>query len=65
MGPYGQAQDKKKEGDPCFEELCSRGTSRTILFCSRVSFEKNIYSRLRRDLVQLSYITVEVLQHFF
>ena len=45
MGPYGQAQDKKK-GDPCFERavvVASHGTSsRTILFCSkRVSFEKN------------------------
>ena len=39
MGPYGQAQDKKKEGDPCFERavvVASHGTSsRTILFCSK------------------------------
>ena len=38
MGPYGQAQDKKK-GDPCFERavvVASHGTSsRTILFCSK------------------------------
>lgn len=46
MGPYGQAQDKKKEGRSLLRRavvVTSYGTSsRTILFCSkRVSFEKN------------------------
>ena len=45
MGPYGQAQDKKKEGRSLLRRavvVTSYGTSsRTILFCSkRVSFKK-------------------------
>ena len=48
MGPYGQAQDKKKEGRSLLRRavvVTSYGTSsRTILFCSkRVSFEKNTH----------------------
>ena len=67
MGPYGQAQDKKKEeeGRSLLRRavvVTSHGTSsRTILFCSkRVSFKKTTLASWP-NLIVLTYITFMLL----